>query len=93
VLRQAGQVPVHILAVQSRTMSSLRILHHDRLRVICTTAPHGHASWPLTARSGCLAGRGRPEAQSVERTVLLPSQTDRWCDGSRKVAPVTHRPC
>jgi DNA-binding IclR family transcriptional regulator len=49
VLRQAAQAPVHTLAVQSRAMASLRILHEDRLRVICTTAPHGHAYLPNPA--------------------------------------------
>ena len=49
VLRQAGQAAVHILAVRSRAMASLRILHEDRLRVICTTAPHGHAYMPNPA--------------------------------------------
>jgi DNA-binding IclR family transcriptional regulator len=37
------------LAVQSRATASLRILHEDRLRVICTTAPHGHAYLPTPA--------------------------------------------
>ena len=37
------------LAVQSRAMASLRILHEDRLRVICTTMPHGHAYMPNPA--------------------------------------------
>ena len=49
VLRQAAQAPVHTLAVQSRAMASLRILHGDRLRVICSTAPHGHAYLPTPA--------------------------------------------
>ncbi len=49
VLRRAAQTPVHTLAVQSGAMASLRILHEDRLRVICTTAPHGHAYLPTPA--------------------------------------------
>jgi DNA-binding IclR family transcriptional regulator len=49
VLRAAAQAPVHTLAVQSRATASLRILHEDRLRVICTTAPHGHAYLPNPA--------------------------------------------
>ena len=49
VLRRAAQAPVHILAVQSRATASLRILHDDRLRVICTTAPHGNAYLPNPA--------------------------------------------
>jgi IclR family acetate operon transcriptional repressor len=49
VLRQAAQAPVHTLAVLSRATASLRILHEDRLRVICATAPHGHAYMPNPA--------------------------------------------
>jgi DNA-binding IclR family transcriptional regulator len=49
VLRAAAQSPVHTLAVQSRATASLRILHRDGLRVICTTAPHGHAYLPQPA--------------------------------------------
>ena len=49
LLRQAAQAPVHTLAVQSRAMASLRILHEDRLRVICTTVPSGHAYMPNPA--------------------------------------------
>lgn len=48
-LRQAAQSPVHALAVQSRAVASLRILHDDRLRVICSTVPHGHAYLPQPA--------------------------------------------
>ncbi|HYB36125.1 MAG TPA: helix-turn-helix domain-containing protein [Mycobacterium sp.] len=43
ILRQAGQAPVHDLAVRSGTMASLRILHEDRFRIICATAPQGRA--------------------------------------------------
>jgi DNA-binding IclR family transcriptional regulator len=46
LLRQAAQAPVHTLAVQARALASLRILHEDRLRVICTTVPSGHAYMP-----------------------------------------------
>ena len=49
VLRQAARAPVHTLAVHSRATASLRILHEDRLRVICTTAPDGHAYLPNPA--------------------------------------------
>jgi DNA-binding IclR family transcriptional regulator len=49
VLRQAAQAAVHTLAVHSRALASLRILHEDSLRVICTTAPHGHAYLPNPA--------------------------------------------
>lgn len=46
LLRQAGQAAVHDLAMQSRAIASLRILHDDALRVICTTVPCGHAYMP-----------------------------------------------
>jgi IclR family transcriptional regulator, acetate operon repressor len=49
VLRREAQTPVHTLAVHSHATASLRILHEDRLRVICTTAPHGHAYLPNPA--------------------------------------------
>ena len=69
VLRHAAQAPVHTLAVQSRAMASLRILHEDRLRVICTTVPHGHAYLPHPA-----------DAESTARTatgrILYATRTD-----------------
>jgi DNA-binding IclR family transcriptional regulator len=43
LLRRCAQGPVHTLAVQSRAMASLRILHEHRLRFICAAVPHGHA--------------------------------------------------
>jgi DNA-binding IclR family transcriptional regulator len=43
LLRRCAQGPVHALAVQSRAMASLRILHEHRLRYICAAVPHGHA--------------------------------------------------
>ena len=46
LLRVSAQVPVHALAVQSRAIASLRILHEQRLRYICAAAPHGHAYMP-----------------------------------------------
>jgi DNA-binding IclR family transcriptional regulator len=46
LLRRAAQSPVHTLAVQSRAMASLRILHEHRLRYICAAVPHGHAYPP-----------------------------------------------
>ena len=46
VLRRCAQRPVHALAVQSRAMASLRILHENRLRYICAAVPHGHAYMP-----------------------------------------------
>jgi DNA-binding IclR family transcriptional regulator len=49
LLRRTAQAPVHTLAVRSCATASLRILHEDSLRVICTTAPHGHAYLPNPA--------------------------------------------
>jgi DNA-binding IclR family transcriptional regulator len=46
LLRRCAQRPVHALAVQSRAMASLRILHEHRLRYICAAVPHGHAYMP-----------------------------------------------
>jgi IclR family acetate operon transcriptional repressor len=46
LLRRCAQGPVHTLAVQSRAMASLRILHERRLRYICAAVPHGHAYMP-----------------------------------------------
>jgi DNA-binding IclR family transcriptional regulator len=43
LLRRCAQGPVHALALQSRAMASLRILHEHRLRYICAAVPHGHA--------------------------------------------------
>lgn len=42
LLRRCAQGPVHNLAVQSRAMASLRILHERRLRYVCAALPHGH---------------------------------------------------
>ncbi|WP_428338681.1 helix-turn-helix domain-containing protein [Mycobacterium sp.] len=57
LLRLAAQAPVHALAVQSRAIASLRILHEHRLRFICAAGPHGHAHLPDPA-----------DAESVART-------------------------
>ena len=43
LLRRCAQRPIHSLAVQSRAMASLRILHENRLRYICAAVPHGRA--------------------------------------------------
>ena len=49
LLRRSAQAPVHTLAVRSRAMASLRILHEQRLRYICAAVPHGHAYMPDAA--------------------------------------------
>jgi DNA-binding IclR family transcriptional regulator len=48
-LRRAAQTPVHVLAVQSGAVASLRILHEGRLHMICLTVRHGHAYMPSPA--------------------------------------------
>jgi DNA-binding IclR family transcriptional regulator len=42
-LRRAAQGPVHNLSVRAGAMASLRILHEERLRLICATAARGQA--------------------------------------------------
>ena len=49
LLRCTAQAPVHTLAVRACAVASLRILHQDRLRVICATVPRGHACIPHPA--------------------------------------------
>jgi IclR family acetate operon transcriptional repressor len=49
LLRRLAQAPVHALAVQSRAIASLRILHEQRLRYVCASLPHGHAYMPDAA--------------------------------------------
>jgi DNA-binding IclR family transcriptional regulator len=68
-LRQAGQEPVHRLAVQTRVVASLRILHEGRLRVVCTTVPHGHAFMP--SPTDCAS-----TARTATGRVLYATQTD-----------------
>ena len=55
LLRRFAQAPVHTLAVQSRAMASLRVLHEQRLRYICAAVPHGHAYMPDPADSESIA--------------------------------------
>jgi IclR family acetate operon transcriptional repressor len=62
ILRQAGQSSVHTLAVRSGGVASLRILHEDRLRSVCTTVRHdGHAyiPHPADAESTARTATGR----------------------------------
>ena len=55
LLRRCAQAPVHTLAVQSRAMASLRILHEQRLRYICAAVPQGHAYMPDAANPESIA--------------------------------------
>ena len=69
VLRQAGQAPIHTLAVRSRAVAALRILYQDRLQIICATVRHGQACLPRP-----------PDTESTARTatgrVLYATQPD-----------------
>jgi DNA-binding IclR family transcriptional regulator len=55
LLRRCAQVSVRTLAVQSRAMASLRILHERRLRYVCAAVPHGHAYMPDPADPASIA--------------------------------------
>lgn len=80
-LRRAAQAPVHALAVKSRAVASLRILHEHRLRMICATMPHGHACMPNPADSESTArtATGRVlYATQLDGKVALP---DCWTAG------------
>jgi DNA-binding IclR family transcriptional regulator len=57
LLRRTAQGPVHTLAVHAGAMASLRILHEERLRLICATAARGHA---------CISDLA--DAESIART-------------------------
>jgi DNA-binding IclR family transcriptional regulator len=68
-LRRAAQETVHALAVKSRAVASLRILHEHRLRMICGTMPHGHACMPNPADS-------ESTARTATGRVLYATQLD-----------------
>jgi DNA-binding IclR family transcriptional regulator len=74
LLRRCAQGPVHTLAVQSRAMASLRILHERRLRYICAAVPHGDTYVPDHVDSQSIArtatGRVLYAAQPVGVGVL-----------------------
>jgi DNA-binding IclR family transcriptional regulator len=55
VLRQAAHAPVHELAMHSRAIAALRILHDDTMRMICTTVPCGRAYLPTPIDRGSTA--------------------------------------
>jgi len=61
LLRRAAQGPVHDLAVHASAMASLRILHEERLRLICATAARGqaHISDPADRESIARTATGR----------------------------------
>ncbi|HUO38277.1 MAG TPA: helix-turn-helix domain-containing protein [Mycobacterium sp.] len=81
LLGHTAQAPVHQLAVQARAVASLRVLHEDRLRTICSTMPHGHAYLPQPADSESTArtatGRVLYAAQPGADTALPECWTPR----------------
>jgi IclR family transcriptional regulator, acetate operon repressor len=80
-LRQAAQATVHALAVKSRAVASLRILHEHRLRMVCGTMPHGHACMPNPAdpESTARTATGRVlYATQLDGDIALP---DCWAAG------------
>src|ERR1700757_1106780 len=74
LLRRCAQAPIYTLAVQSRAMASLRILHERRLRYICAAVPHGHAYLPDPADPESIArtatGRVLYATQSASEATL-----------------------
>ncbi|MGH3525617.1 MAG: hypothetical protein ACRDU4_22995, partial [Mycobacterium sp.] len=76
LLRQAGEAPVRALAVQSRGMAALRILHNDKLWVICATVPRWHACMPVPMSRESIArtatGRVLHAADDATEIALLP---------------------
>jgi DNA-binding IclR family transcriptional regulator len=74
LLRRSAQAPVHTLAMQSRAMASLRILHEHRLRYVCAAVPRGHAYMadPADAESIARTATGRVlyAAQPVDDVAL-----------------------
>jgi DNA-binding IclR family transcriptional regulator len=85
LLRRCAQAPVHTLAVHSRAMASLRILHEQRLRYICCAVPHGHAYMPEPADPESIArtatGRVLYATQSASEATLPDCWTrNEWRD-------------
>ena len=74
LLRRSAQAPVHNLAVQSRAMASLRVMHEHRLRYVCAAVPHGHAYIPDPADPESIArtatGRVLYATQDGEQVTL-----------------------
>jgi DNA-binding IclR family transcriptional regulator len=78
VVRQAARTPVHNLAVQSGATASLRILHEDRLRVICATAPHGYAYLPNPADRQSTARTATGRVLYAARSASAAAPPDCW---------------
>jgi DNA-binding IclR family transcriptional regulator len=100
LLRRAAQGPVHTLAVQASAMASLRILHEERLRLICATAERGHAyiSDPADPESIARTATGRvlyatqPCGDVVLPDCWTPREWRRLCESIRELgATVTDR--
>jgi DNA-binding IclR family transcriptional regulator len=78
VLRQAGHAPVHALAIQVGAIASLRILHEDRLRVICATARHGHAYLTDAADPQSIARTATGRVLYATQSTSLSALPDCW---------------
>jgi DNA-binding IclR family transcriptional regulator len=70
LLRRVAHGPVHTLAAHSGATASLRVLHDERLRVVCATAVRGHPYLTEPADSESIArtatGRVLYAAQPIE---------------------------
>src|ERR1700728_1810474 len=84
LLRRAAQGPVHNLSVRAGAMASLRILHEERLRLICGTAARGQAyiSDPADRELVARTATGRVlYAAQPSADVALPDCWPPRCDG------------
>jgi DNA-binding IclR family transcriptional regulator len=79
VLRQAAQGPVHELAMHSRAIAAVRILHDDTLRVVCTTVPGGRAflPTPIDRRATAQTATGRV-LYAADRSTGVAQLPDCW---------------
>lgn len=78
LLRRCAQEPVHTLAVQSRAMASLRILHEHRLRYVCAAVPHGHPYVPAHVDSESIARTATGRVLYATQSVGEVSLPDCW---------------
>lgn len=81
LLRRCAQAPVHTLAVQSRAMASLRILHEQRLRYVCAAVPHGHAYMPDPADPESIARTATGRVLYATQAACDVTLPDCWTGG------------
>lgn len=76
LLRKVAQATVHVLATQCRAMASLRVLHDDKLWVVCATVPPAYAYLPAPIDRDSVArtatGRVLYAADGTTDAELLP---------------------